>query len=936
MRAQVSKRMSLLLVSVLLVLASTAAAQDPSLVLYFSLDEDPVDEARDLSLYENHGSVEGGPEWVEAMFGGGLFFDATDDQIVVPSSETLDITDEITLMAWIKPGPNLTADWRTIMGKAPTSVLGQNSFAYDFRTDQNGTLRYSLNLGGWQYVLGPQLTEDTWYHVAGTYDGAELILYVDGAPVGTTQAAGTIEVVADPLCVGNIVNAAGTVQNEYWSGVIDEVRIWDRALGESEVAANMEQGREGVVGTVVQAYGPTPRDGSMIEETLVLLQWRPGDLAGSHRVYFAESFDDVNEGLVEPVTTTEESLRIGFEPPYPMGLTPGQTYYWRVDEVNDAHPESPWKGVVWSFSLRPAVAWNPSPADGTPFVDPEQELSWEIGLATLFHTIYFGESFDEVNDAVAGGWMIAEAVHAPGPLAPGTTYYWRVDEFDGMTTHKGDVWSFTTIPDVPVHAAPNFLVWWTFDEGAGTNAVDWSGHGNHGTVSGAAQWTPEGYHGGALEFNRGGRVIRSFPEETWSAYTVALWAKASVLGQVQWSSVFNNNSTGSDFQIDVDGTQPGSYRLNGVGGNELMGPVTTDWVHLAASCDGTDTTLWYNGRQAGTVAIANTVFGRFAAGINRGNNQYFAGLIDDVRVYDRTLSEAEIAEVMRGNPLLPGAPEPAPGAIVDVRDITALRWLAGDTAASHDVYFGTDRTAVAAADNNAAEFRGNQPGTSFPLAGLVEFGGGDYFWRIDEVEADGTVQTGYVWKFTVPDYLVVDDFESYNTEVGSRVFEKWIDGIGFTQPEPGHPGNGTGAAVGHDIWSVNSPYLDGNIMETANVHAGGQAMPLYYDNTFAPAVSEADRTFTPGQNWTLEGITTLVVHFRGEAENTGDLYVKINGVKVPYGGDPGDIASGDWIAWEIDLASVGANVANVTTLTIGVEGGQTGLLYIDDIILTRP
>jgi len=184
----------------------------------------------------------------------------------------------------------------------------------------------------------------------------------------------------------------------------------------------------------------------------------------------------------------------------------------------------------------------------------------------------------------------------------------------------------------------------------------------------------------------------------------------------------------------------------------------------------------------------------------------------------------------------------------------------------------------------------------------------------------------------VPDFLVVDDFESYTNDVGSRVFEAWIDGIGFTLPEPGNPGNNTGAAVGHDIWTGGFTYL----METTDVYGGAQAMPLYYDNTVAPAISEADRTFTPGQNWTIEGVTTLVVHFRGVADNTGDLYVKINGVKVPYDGDPADIASGDWIAWEIDLASVGVSLTNITTLTIGIEGGGTGVVYIDDIILTRP
>ena len=186
---------------------------------------------------------------------------------------------------------------------------------------------------------------------------------------------------------------------------------------------------------------------------------------------------------------------------------------------------------------------------------------------------------------------------------------------------------------------------------------------------------------------------------------------------------------------------------------------------------------------------------------------------------------------------------------------------------------------------------------------------------------------------TVPAYLIVEDFESYTNEVGSRVFEKWIDGVGFTQPVD-TPGNGTGALVGHDIWTPGTTFT--TIVETGNVHGGAQAMPIYYDNTVAPFRSEVDRTFVPAQNWTVEGVTTLVVHFRGAADNTGDLYVKINGTKVPYDGDPADIASRTWLAWEIDLAAAGVPVTNVSTLTIGIEGGQSGVLYIDDILLTKP
>ena len=212
-----SRQMGTFLVIALMLLSSTASAQDPSLVLYFSFDNDVAAEATDHSLYGNNGAIEGDPAVVAGQFGDAFTFDASDDQVVVPSDATLDIRDQITMMAWIQPGANLTADWRTIMGKSPTSVLGQTTFSYDFRTDNSGVLRFSLNIGGWQFILGPILEEGTWYHIAGTYDGAEVLLYIDGEPIGTAAASGQINSTVDPVCVGNIVNAAAQHRRQVFS-----------------------------------------------------------------------------------------------------------------------------------------------------------------------------------------------------------------------------------------------------------------------------------------------------------------------------------------------------------------------------------------------------------------------------------------------------------------------------------------------------------------------------------------------------------------------------------------------------------------------------------------------------------------------------------------------------------------------------------------------
>jgi len=100
--------------------------------------------------------------------------------------------------------------------------------------------------------------------------------------------------------------------------------------------------------------------------------------------------------------------------------------------------------------------------------------------------------------------------------------------------------------------------------------------------------------------------------------------------------------------------------------------------------------------------------------------------------------------------------------------------------------------------------------------------------------------------------------------------------------------------------------------------------------------SQGTLTFAVAQDWTAHGVKTLGLWFHGTAGNTGQLYVKINGTRIPYDGDPGDIARAGWRPWNIDLASFGVSLQSVTTLAIGIDGnGASGILYLDDIRLYR-
>jgi len=191
---------------------------------------------------------------------------------------------------------------------------------------------------------------------------------------------------------------------------------------------------------------PVPADGSVIWETWVSTEWTVGVSAVSHDVFFGENFADVEAGTGDTFLGNQSAANfiVGF-PGYPIpdGLVSGNTYYWRINEVNDADTESPWIGPVWSFSVAPKTAWAPNPADGAELVAMNVQLKWTTGFGAKLHYVVFGTDFDVVSNTVMGK-PNGTTTFNPGPLELAKTYYWRVDEFEGPLTHKGEVWSFTT------------------------------------------------------------------------------------------------------------------------------------------------------------------------------------------------------------------------------------------------------------------------------------------------------------------------------------------------------------------------------------------------------------------------------------------------------------------------------------------------------------
>jgi hypothetical protein len=562
---------------------------------------------------------------------------------------------------------------------------------------------------------------------------------------------------------------------------------------------------------------------------------------------------------------------------------PDTTYYWRVDEIA-ADGKTVYTGDVWSFTSAPTTAYEPEPWDGLQGVDVEANLAWLPGVGAVSHDVYFGTDKAAVRagDPTTSKGNQLTLKFEPGTLAPNTTYYWRIDEHsDDGTVRTGTIWSFKTV-------GPDIGVQTRYFKGT--------------EAEGDPVLTQVE---NAINHDWGSGVVAAGLSDNVSAiWTADLWAPFS-----QTYRLYVNTDDGSRLSLD------GRLLLN-------------RW----------DSTV----NEAVDVDLVGGQIYRLQMVWHEDGGSARALLSWE--------SPSIPTQIIPAGPLLlplwATAPYPA-NTSVDVPQDPLLHWSSGDSATDHDVYFGDDAEAVADADTTTVGvYRGRQAADAVTYEpGTLEWGK-TYYWRVDEVnavEADSPWR-GSVWSFTTADFIIVDDFESYTNDVTNRIFQTWIDGYGYTEPVA-VPGNGTGAVVGHDIWSASSPYYGATIAETRIVHGGAQSMPMDYSNGASPFYSQADRTWAMPQDWTVNGMNTLVLYVRGLVTNgAAPLYVTIQdrnsrAATVTHP-DAAVLTSVQWVEWKIPLntfTDAGASVTAVKKMSIGAgdpkapKAGGAGSLYLDDI-----
>ncbi|HUT31362.1 MAG TPA: LamG domain-containing protein [Sedimentisphaerales bacterium] len=626
------------------------------------------------------------------------------------------------------------------------------------------------------------------------------------------------------------------------------------------------------------------------------------------------------------------------------------------------------------ISRDPEYPLCPYPGNGVQDIDPcGVILTWLPGESATSHLVYFSSEEADVQN-LDGSAYLDEYTYAMSDIQVldyGTTYYWRVVEQPG--DQEGDVWKFTTefiVDDETLR------LHYKLDETSGDTAYDSSGYGNHGDVDDDDGWDPEGgQFGGSFGFNDDNRI--DAPGEATSSISpsvsISCWLKDSFkLGGDNFVFGIGNGLYEIRAAVPMADGRTIEWRAGNDSNDVLLwdmfrdkaDPRTLeDWHHWVFVKDETagEIKIYFDGELADANDVVDTTLIRLreselSIGAASGNPDDLKGSVDDFRLYDIALDAAKVTSLFRGGELeLAWSPDPRNGA-TDVDPDVVLRWRPGDFAVEHDVYIGNTKSDVVDANTSTVGIYigsfPNSPDNNYPLPASLPLGSIRY-WRIDEVNGPNTWK-GPVWRFTVADFIILDDFEQYDTDQ-KQIQYTWYDQ--YSQE--------MGQATGAWLELAQAPRKP--------VYRGEQAMSYTYDTDdpwAAPGYYYAEawlplEEIGGFQDWTSVDVRLLTLFFYGQAGNDAtedeQMYVAVDDTfgtyaEMRYGDNEGeslsDIQVEEWQRWDIpfiyfsdgNFAAVPEDVdfSSVANVYIGfgnrrspVAAGK-GIVFFDDLLLSKP
>jgi Concanavalin A-like lectin/glucanases superfamily/Bacterial Ig-like domain/Bacterial Ig domain len=718
--------LALAIVLAAFVAVSPAWAAPPALVAAYSFDAGAGTTVADQSGNGHVGTISGAT-WTTGKNGAGLSFDGTSASVNLGGLGTF-YQSGFTLEAWVK---------KTSATKNDVAVVGTwtGSGGPMVWVDHIAT-RYHLTLGSTLSTYldsGRNPVAGTWQHLAATYDGTTARFYVDGTEVATRTFSGSVGS-SDNWRIG----AYGASPTGFFDGVVDDVRIYDGALTAAAVQDDMNTG--------VPPYVPPPDTtppsapgtlNATVQSGDVSLSWGAAtDNVGVahydvHRSTTSGFTPSAGNRIAQPTGTsyTDPDLAAG-------------SYYYKVVAEDAAGNDGPASNqAAAAIDSTPPTVVLTAPAAGT-----------VAGLVTVSADATDNSGIAGVRFKVDGDDAGAEDTTAPYSITWDSRT--EVDGTHQLTAVARDIGgNTTTSPAVQVTVTngggptTGLVAAYSFDDGSGTVARDSSSGHRNATLAGAG-WTASGKYGAATTLNGSSAQVDVPALGTFykSAFTLEAWVRkdtfkndAAVVGA--WDA-----GQGGGAMIWVDHLT-GHYRLT-LGPNfssyldSGRTPVVGQWQHLAATYDGTTARFYVDGVQTATTTFSGNVgdanvwrIGAYGTSSAAG---FFDGRIDNVRIYDRALTGAEVEDAMATRVAAPDLAAPsAPtglGANASFSQVS-LTWTAASDnvgVARYNVHRGTTSGFTPGPTNRV----GQPTGPSFTDSGLAP---GTYYYKVTAEDATGNV-----------------------------------------------------------------------------------------------------------------------------------------------------------------------------------------------------
>jgi hypothetical protein len=619
------------------------------LVAAYGFEEASGTTVDDSSSAANTGTLNGATRAATGRFGAAVTV-GSGANVGVPASTSLALSSGMTLEAWVNPTTAANA-WRPVIVKEHN--LGLAYALYE--STSSGPPSAHVFTTSEQDVRGTAaLPANTWSHLAATWNGATLILYVNGTQVATKALSGTMVNSTGALRIGG-----SSTLGEWFTGLVDEVRVYNRPLTATEVGQDMNRPVVAAVGDTVPPSAPTSltATGSLGQAQL---SWTAAtDNTGVarynvHRGTSAGFTPTTANRIARPTSTTYTDN------------APAGVYFYKVTAEDFAGNTGPVSNeataTITADTTLPTVNITAPVAGATVSGTTTVTASAADNVAVVgvqFKLDGANLGNEDTTAPYSFDWDTVAASEGPHTLTA------VAKDGAGNTRTSADV--NVTVSHPPVDTS-GLVAAYGFEEGGGTLADDKSSSNNDGTVNGPLS-TDAGRFGRALSFdgiNDRVDVPDSASLDLTDQMTLEAWVKPAQ--HAAWRTVMlkENGSAnltyamyGSSWNDNPSGhVNPGTEQWTR-GVSPL--PVAT-WSHLAVTYDGATLRLFVNGAQVSSAAITGGLIQTSTGALRIGGNaiwgEYFKGEIDEVRVYRKVLTAAQITTDMQ-TPVQAGAPPSA-------------------------------------------------------------------------------------------------------------------------------------------------------------------------------------------------------------------------------------------------------------------------------------